>query len=206
MSTELSEHPYAETIWKLLKSYIGNDYGVAGLMGNLQAESGLYPNRVQGDVPYSDYSATYTEQVDNGTISESDFVNNAPNGGGYGLAQWTFYTRKQGLYDMWKDGGYSSIGSPELACAYLMYELENTYTTVYNALKNATDIRQASNIVLHDFESPADQSQEVEVSRAQLGQEIYNTFANGGGSITPTKPKKRKLSKLLLYAIATDDF
>lgn len=210
MSQALLDHPYAKTIWGILKSYIGNEYGVAGLMGNLQAESGLYPNRVQGDVPYSSYSAEYTADVDSGAISESEFVNNGPNGGGYGLAQWTFYTRKQGLYDMWKSGAYSSIGSPELACAYLLYELENSFSSVLTTLKNATSVRIASDSVLHDFESPADQSESVEILRAQMGEEILSTFTGSGGSGgsgegTTTKPK-RKLSKLLLYAIATDDY
>ncbi len=208
MSAELQSHPYAKTIWNLLFTYIQNEYGVAALMGNLQAESGLYPDRVQGDIPYSSYSKEYTAKVDSGAISENDFVNNGPNGGGYGLAQWTFYTRKQALYDMWKDGGYSSIGSVELACAYLIHELETTYTGVLSVLKTAEDVRTASDSVLHDFESPADQSESVEELRESLGTEIFSTFtgtsSGGGGGSSSTK--RKGLSKLLLYAIGTDDY
>ena len=44
-----------EIIWAWLSERIGNEYGVAGLMGNLQAESGLRPNNLRrehaGDVP-----------------------------------------------------------------------------------------------------------------------------------------------------------
>lgn len=32
-----------QKIWNYLKSKLNNDYGVAGLMGNLYAESGLNP-------------------------------------------------------------------------------------------------------------------------------------------------------------------
>ena len=205
---ELNEHPYAHIIWNKLLNVIGNKHGVAGLMGNLQAESGLYPDRVQGDVPYSSFSQEYTAKVDNGQISENDFVNNGINGGGYGLAQWTYYTRKQKLYDMWKSGGYTSIGSVDLACDFLLWELENSFSGVFNTLKNATSIREASDKVLHDFESPADQSESVEELRASMGTEIYNTFS--GSSVTPDNPDtpttstKRKLSKLLLFAVATD--
>ena len=173
-----------QTIWNLLLADIGNEIGVAALMGNLQAESGLIPYRVQGDFSsgYSE-SISYTEKVNSGEISEYDFVHNGPNGGGYGLAQWTFYTRKQGLYDMYKSG-YSSIGDVNLACAYLLYELKNDYSDVYSTLKSATSIRVASDKVLHDFESPADQSAEVEVLRAQMGTNIYEelTGTSGGGS------------------------
>ena len=210
MSAELLSHPYASTIWARLQADIGNEYGVAGLMGNLRAESGLYPDRVQGDIPYSDYSKTYTANVDNGTISENDFVNNAPNGGGYGLAQWTYYTRKQALYNMYKSGGYPSIGSVELACDFLLYELKNSFSGVYNVLKTATNIRTASDKVLHDFESPADQSESVEEQRESLGSEVFETFSGSSPSEppatpTPTPSSSRKLSKLLLYAVALDD-
>lgn len=170
---------YAPQIWAYFFNKIRNKYGVAGLMGNLQAESGLYPDRVQGDVPYSSYSQEYTANVDNGTISESEFVNTAL---GYGLAQWTFSSRKQALYDMYKSGSYSSIGSVELGCDYLWYELVNSYSGVLAVLKKASSVREASDSVLHDFESPADQSTSVEVARAKLGQELYIQYSDSYGN------------------------
>lgn len=36
-----------EKVWNFLSSFIGNDYGVAGLMGNLYAESALIANNLQ---------------------------------------------------------------------------------------------------------------------------------------------------------------
>lgn len=203
----MKNHPYAKTIWDRLNTEIKNEYGTAALMGNLYAESGLYPDRVQGDIPYSSYSQTYTANVDNGTISKMDFAHNAPNGGGYGLAQWTYYTRKIALYDFWKNGNYPSIGSVELACDFLIFELKNSFVGVWEALANATSIRAASDVVLHDFENPADQSESVEELRCELGTEVYNAFAGSqpdaptGGTIT----KNGILSKLLLFAVATDD-
>lgn len=173
----------AQTLWNALKPYCNNnEYGVAGLMGNLDAESGLYPNRLQGDIPFSQASIDYTAQVDSGAISEYNFVHNGPNGGGYGLAQWTYYTRKQSLYDM-KQAMNVSIGSMDLGIAYLEWELTNNYSGVLSAIQNATTIRSASDAVLTGFENPADQSESVKVARAQLGQAIYDTFA---GSTPPT--------------------
>ena len=205
MADEIKNHPYARLIWNRLMVTIQNEKGVAGLMGNLQAESGLYPDRVQGDIPYSEYSKSYTANVDNGTITENDFVNNGPNGGGYGLAQWTYYTRKQALYNMYKNGNYSSIGSVELACDFLLKELQETYSGVYSTLKNAKSVREASDKVLHDFENPADQSLSVEALREAMGMVILDTFS-GSTPSTPTKPNsKKKMSKLLLYLLATDE-
>ena len=196
-------------IWGALLSDIGNEFGVAGLMGNLQAESGLISYRVQGD--FSDgytESLSYTASVDSGAISEYDFVNNGPGGGGYGLAQWTYHTRKQGLYNMKKSGGYTSIGSVQLACAYLLYELKNSYPTVYNTLKTATSIRVASDCVLHDFENPEVQDTEVEIKRANMGTALYNELSgqppidpdtpiNPDTPTTKTKTKKKKYNFIL---------
>lgn len=200
----------ASYIWNYFMDKIGNEYGVAGLMGNLYAESLLYSDIVQGDIPYSSYSKEYTAKVDSGEISDYDFVHNGPGGGGYGLAQWTYYSRKQALYDMYKDGGYTSIGSIELACDYLWYELQNDYPGVLETLRNATNVREASDSVLHDFERPADQSVTVEEKRESNGIYYYNKFASGqqypsGPEYVPsTGVTAKHLSKFLLLSIAAE--
>lgn len=189
-------------IWDYFMGKIGNEYGVAGLMGNLEAESNLCSYRLQGDFS-SGYatSKTYTANVDSGAISKEDFVHNGPNGGGYGLAQWTFYTRKQALYERWKSGGYTSIGSLELACDHLWHELQYSYPGVLSVLKTATSVRVASDKVLHDFENPADQSTAMEEKRASMGQAWYDKYhgsSPGGGGGTPWVPVPRKKMALLL--------
>ena len=220
-SSDGSENDYESYIWNYFFDKIGNEYGVAGLMGNLYHESALKPNNLQNSfessLGYTD--STYTEAVDNGTYSENSFVNDSA---GYGLAQWTFSTRKQGLYSMWKSGGYSSIGSIELACDYLWHELQNSYSGVLAILKSATNVRTASDKVLHDFESPADQSTSVEITRYEKSVYYYNKYAGSndgtGGSGSGSEGSggnhntdfegithARKMS-LLLMTIATEQF
>lgn len=186
----MDESGYSRRIWNYLMARIGNEYGVAGLMGNLYAESGLYPDRVQGDNPYSSYSMVYTSNVDAGVISEYDFVNNGPNGGGYGLAQWTYKPRKQALYTKWKTDGYSSIGSIDLALDYLWIELQSDYAPVLRMLKSATTIREASDYVLHRFENPDDQSESVEITRCSYGQHYYTLYH---GTYPPVIQPRRKM-------------
>lgn len=193
---------HKETIWNYFVGKIGNEYGVAALMGNLQAESNLSPNNLQNSyensLGYTDES--YTAAVDSGAYSKSQFVNDQA---GYGLAQWTYSSRKQAMYEMWKSGGYSSIGSIELACDYLWYELQNSYSGVLTTLINAITIRQASDKVLHDFENPADQSESVEVYRCSLGETIYNELSGTHNPVTPDTPsfnrKKRKGFNFVLF-------
>lgn len=198
-------------IWDYLMDVIGNEYGVAGLMGNLEAESGLHSDRVQGDIPYSSYSKEYTAKVDSGEISEHDFVHNGPGGGGYGLAQWTYYSRKQALYDRYQNGNYPSIGDLTLGLDHLYYELQASYSGVLNTLKTATSIRVASDSVLHNFEKPADQSTAVEEKRESMGQAWYDKYAGSSPGdpgdddpVTPTpEPVKRKKMSFLLMMAAT---
>lgn len=168
---------YNSYVWAEVYNQLGNEYGTAALMGNLQAESGIIPYRLQGDFTSTYYkSINYTDDVVSGVISKAEFMND---GQGYGLAQWTYYTRKEALYDAWQNSGYASIGDIRFQVSFLLNELQSSYPTVYNALVNATDIRTASDIVLVQFENPADQSLAVKLYRASLGTTIYNEEATG---------------------------
>lgn len=76
-----------EKIWNYLKAKGLPDCGIAGLMGNLYAESCLIPTNLQNsyEKALSFTDAAYTAAVDNGTYQ--NFVKDSA---GYGLAQWTY--------------------------------------------------------------------------------------------------------------------
>ena len=169
-------------IWNFLKTEGFNDYGVAGLMGNLYAESLLKPtnmeNAYESKLGYNDDS--YTKAVDNGTYS--NFVKDAV---GYGLAQWTYWTRKQNLLNYAKSKN-KSIGDLEMQLEFLVKELKESYNnTVYKVLKEATSILEASNAVLLKFERPANMSASVQATRANYGQKFYDKYA--GSALTTRK-------------------
>lgn len=166
-------------IWDFLKAEGFNDFGAAGLMGNLLAESGLRPNNMedqyQSKLGYNDDS--YTRAVDNGTYT--NFVKDAV---GYGLAQWTYWTRKQNLLNFARQNN-KSIGDLEMQLCFLIKELKELYTnSVYNVLKKATSILEASNAVLLNFERPANMSASVQATRARYGQTYYDRYASGASS------------------------
>lgn len=189
---------YSKAVWDNLMTYIGNEIGVAALMANLYAESFIIPYRCQGDfdsVTKFLPSRNYTKNVDNGTVNEYDFVEHGlyENQDGYGLAQWTYYTRKQALYNMWKNGNYDSIGNLDLALAYLKSELEtHGYNDTLTVLQNATDLRTASNHVLFYFENPELQGPSVQDTRYNYSQDIYDIYSGSAPierkslTITPT--------------------
>ena len=173
----------AEKIWNKLIDEGFNTFGTAGLMGNLEAESSLKHNNLQNSfekkLGYNDDS--YTKAVDNG--SYGNFVKDSA---GYGLAQWTFWSRKQSLLDFARSAG-KSIGDLEMQLDFLCLELKENYPTVYNKLKTAASVREASDIVLTQFERPADQGESVKAKRASYGQKYYNLYAkNKGGNTMAT--------------------
>ena len=186
-SVTMSIYSYTDYIYYKLLNNINNVYGVCGLMGNLYAESHVVPFIKQGDVPPTNTSIEYSQNVSNGNISEYTFVNS---GGGYGLAQWTYYTRKQRLYNLFKNNRniYDSIGNTDLGIDFLLQELQSDYVRVYNVLKNATNIRTASDAVLHKFESPADQSVGVELLRNAYSEYYFSRYSDQPVPPTPPEP------------------
>lgn len=191
-------------IWDFLKAEGFNDFGVAGLMGNLLAESGLRPNNMedqyQSKLGYNDES--YTRSVDNGTYT--NFVKDAV---GYGLAQWTYWTRKQNLLNFARQNN-KSIGDLDMQLHFLIKELKESYTnSVYNVLKKATSVLEASNAVLLNFERPANISASTQATRARYGQTYYDKYALGvssnksevKGMIEFEKERSDKIAKNFQY-------
>ena len=173
-----------EKIWNFLMSKFNNAYGVAGLMGNLYAESGFRSENLQNTYEKSlgMTDTEYTTKVDNGT-----YTNFVKDKAGYGLAQWTYWSRKEKLFNYAKSKK-KSIGDLEMQLEFLYQELQG-YKAVFSTIQNAKTIREASDIVLTQYERPADQSTAVQEKRAGFGQTSYDKFAkkttsNQGGTTT----------------------
>ena len=173
-----------KTIWNTLQAAIGNAYGTAGLMGNLYAESALKPGNLQntGNKALGMTDEQFVAAVDSGEYSADTFIHD---GYGMGLAQWTYYTRKQALLNFVKAAG-KSIGDLETQLAFLLQEIKG-YTSVWNTLTSTTSVREASNVVLKKYERPANQSESVQVKRAGYGQQYYDKYA-AASTTTPTAP------------------
>ena len=169
-------------IWGALKSAGLSDTGAAGLMGNLKAESNLQPNNLQNTfekkLGFTD--ATYTAAVDAGTYT--NFVND---GAGYGLAQWTYHTRKAELLAFAKSHG-KSVGDLDMQIEFMLRELLNSYPVLFGDLRTATDVRKASDSVLVQYERPADMSESVKIKRAGFGEEFLREFG-GKDTVKPAE-------------------
>lgn len=168
---------HEQKIWDFLLGLIGNEYGAAGMMGNLYCESGLDPTNLQDsyEVKLGYNNATYTAAVDAGSYSEDSFVHDSA---GYGLAQWTWHTRKQALYRYCTSRGLS-IGSIDGQLGYLGTELEGSFAGCLSNLRGAGSVAEASRIAMLQFEAPADQSASAQAVRQQYAEYFYNKMVFG---------------------------
>ena len=87
----------AEKIWNwLINNGKLSKAGAAGVMGNMQQESAFISinlqdssNRILGLTDIQ-----YTDEVDSGKYSKDQFIHDSA---GYGLCQWTYWSRKEKL-------------------------------------------------------------------------------------------------------------
>lgn len=129
-------------------------WGALAVMGNFQAESGNEPIRLEGDYSLDrKASREFMEKVDSGQISKQSFIYMAR---GWGLAQWTYWSRLEGLYDLCKST-QRSIGDVGAQTEWFFTELKLSYPELYKFLCKCTeaDLYNATARVCTEFERPA---------------------------------------------------
>lgn len=177
-------------IWDALTGAGLTPAGAAGLMGNLKAESNLEPTNLQNTyerkLGYND--ASYTAAVDAGTYG--NFIHDSA---GYGLAQWTYHTRKGNLLAYAK-AQRKSIGDLDMQLAYLIKELREDYPQLWKVLTSTTSVRGASDDVLLKFERPADTSERVRSLRAGFGEQFYQQFKDIPEHVSQSEPRTGTLT------------
>lgn len=160
-----------QLVWDMLLTDIKNEYGVAGIMGNLQAESCIRSNNLQntGNNALGVTDEEYTLQIDAGN---RDFIDNR----GYGIAQWTSSNRKKRLLEYVKNKN-KSIGDLESQVEFLLIEMKSYYPSVYKSVVEAKSVKEASDVVLIKYEAPASKNNiNTQISRANKGEEFYKEF------------------------------
>ena len=186
------------TIWNFFKGKGLNDYAVAGIMANIYAESGFKPTNLQHTyekkLGYTDDG--YTAAVDSGA-----YTNFIKDSAGYGLAQWTYWSRKEALLEYARSVG-KSIGDLGMQLDFMWKEMQN-YKSLMTTLNGATSVAEASNAVMTQYERPADQSEAAQAKRAGYGKTYYDKYANA--TVTPEKPATDGLYRVQVGAYSKLD-
>lgn len=152
-----------QTIYKTLIQSGMTREAALGMMGNMQCESGLEPNRLQGDFnPFRTTSKSYVQRVTRGDISQYNFAHDQL---GFGLCQWTFYTRKYDLYDFWKESG-KNLDDAEMQTQFVLKEMKRDYDreiyvkdekkwiNLWQLLLKSNDIFECTKYICKIFERP----------------------------------------------------
>lgn len=91
---------------------------------------------------------------------------------GYGLAQWTYPSRKEALLAFARERS-ASVGDCAMQLAFVRQELG---AKLLAALRNATSVREASNTIMLQYERPKDQSIEAQDRRISFSQRFYDQY------------------------------
>lgn len=162
--------------------------GIFGLFGNLYAESGMKPGNLQNS---SEKKLGLTDEAYTAAVDSGNYKNFVHDSAGYGLAQWTYWSRKEAMLAFHQAKG-ASIGDALTQAEFLYKELSEGYKSVLSVLKTAASIREASDAVLLQFERPADQSEAVRKKRAGYGQEYEALYQKEGGNEGMTEAQARQ--------------
>ena len=167
----------AEQIWnflmgKTVQGKVLDAQLVAGIMGNMQAESAFFPNRIQGRPP---------EQG-------SDDANDAGSGG-YGLVQWTPGSKIIADFDRIRvdpawEPPITLHSDMRFQLTLLLDQLNGISPTLSEAgagrdLAAQTTTRGAASSFMTKFERPRDQSQTAQTERGDLAEGVFNRGTSG---------------------------
>ncbi len=137
--------------------------GAAGIVGNLWAESGILPNRVEGSQQATpmrarDFNGVVTDFTAAQIMNRDRQAQQGPRLPGIGLAQWTSSARRRGLFQHQYQGrvlGENVLFSMDAQLDYLVNELNTNYTRVNRVVRDASvTVDDASDEVLYNFEVP----------------------------------------------------
>ena len=175
-----------ERIINFLRSKGLNDFGIAGVLGNMFAESGLNPRNLQN---------TYEKKLG---MTDEQYTNAVDDKARYGFFQLTYWSRKQNFLNFAKERK-TSIGDEETQLEFFYRELCTSYPAVLAILKSATSVLQASNAMLLNYERPADQSESVQRKRAEYSQNYYDKYitAKQGGSLMKYNENNKPLQCMM---------
>jgi hypothetical protein len=204
MDLDTTQLATAEEAYDFFVTVGCTDAGIAGLLGNIYAESHLRANcveelllkryRDEGFLPgwssiaydpanYERYMALYQS----GKISREEFLSPRQYTGtqhqyGFGMAQWTTEERKKNLVSMAAGNG-TTIDEEETQFGLIYYELMKSYPSVWRVLCSASSVREAAAAVLQQYECPADTSDAVIDRRTAYGEDILKIVKKMKGVI-----------------------
>ena len=163
----------SKLIWEYLKYKGYSDYAVAGILGNIYAESKCNANNLQsnGNRVLDISDEEFTEKLNTGK-----YDNFEKDGFGYGLCQWTWHSRKRSLQIYMNQCGVS-MDNTFAQLDFMIAEI-NGYSAVKKVLVNSKNVQEISDTFMCQFERPLDQSVTAKSKRADYALKFFNAYSN----------------------------
>ena len=168
------------------------------LLANIQAESAFIPinledtrNRTTG---MSDQE--YTNAVDSGRYQ--NFISDSA---GYGLAQWTWWTRKEKFLQFAKEKGVS-IGDVNMQIEFLLKEMKEDFPGINRECLTSHDLEHLVHELLYKWENPEEKEQNMR-NRYAAAQGFYQKYAvweNNNNEEEEQMMKETAIQKVLTLA------
>lgn len=181
----------AKYIYKVCRAAGMTYAGAIGMLGNLQGETSdfdpmscetQYLNR------YGLTDAEYTRRADAGEKIHGDYYF-THDSAGYGIVQWTYWSRKKGLLDFAKAAG-KSVGDLDVQIAYMLKELSGYYTAAWRVLTATDSIYEAVKICVTGYEKPANQADAI--SRRMAYANAWAKLIPDGDAAEPSESAQDK--------------
>ena len=157
------------------------------MLGNLQGETSDFdPMSVETQYlnRYGLTDAEYTRRADAGEKIHGDYYF-THDSAGYGIVQWTYWSRKKGLLDFAKAAG-KSVGDLDVQIAYMLKELSGYYTAAWQVLTATESIAEAVKICVTAYEKPANQADAI--SRRTAYANAWAKLIPDGDAAEPSEP------------------
>ena len=151
--------------WRFFLNHGITKEGAAGLLGNLQAESGVRPNILETKYQNRLHmtSEEYIRKVNDGSYTE--FTTDRA---GFGLVQWTYPSRKENLLNHCR----GKIQDITCQLEFLLEEIQ-AYKTVYRTITTSHDVSECAKTIMLRYEKPGNVTPENQEKRAQMSIKIY---------------------------------
>lgn len=157
--------------------------GAAGVLKNVEAEGVWDSGNLEDsfNIRHGISDAQYVREVDAG---QRDFID----GMGFGLIQWTFWSRKRDLLAFARARGVS-ISDFKMQVAFLIYEMRKDFPAVWNLCCSSDDAALCCHDICRYYENPQNAEAEANRRAADVGK-WYSFIQSVLSSVLAAEPTK----------------
>ena len=169
------------------------DYGftveaACALNANIQGESAFRCDNAEDRINRVISDEEYIRRADAGlvTYNGKNFIYDEV---GFGYIQWTFWSRKKGLYEYCKGRG-TSVADHESQKEYVFIEMKRDFPKIWDLCRTSHDLEQIMHQMIWIWENPADKNgaMNVRMSYARAWLAKFNNWTKPVEDLAAEKP------------------